>query len=335
MFRDYVRSEKPSMMVQSVRRQNADDAASSIVHNSFEKKNSASCRFCWFLTCVAIITCVTIAAATSFGGLRHVPIVVQQEEVSLGQRLHQLLTFHWEHRTQVAQIDNGSPLVRWHIVAASDMASSPQQGHSSGSGVQQAQAGLQLHSNRAPPDTQLRGSVHSGSSVVQLLAGIWLRGRNLCSDCDSRAHLSIAIQIVACISVLCLCLWLLAGCCRKAPAIEALPPMQAAEFVKPGVASAWSLAGDPKDIVEAFFELDRHRYSRTTSGSWFGAESNVVEAVAAMVPSITDVYFPEFLLLAQKRGPLADVLSRRSAKKQRFYKRASSSPSPDLQTAAS
>lgn len=334
MFRDFVRSETPSMMVQSVRRQSADNAASSIVHNAFEKKSSASWRSCWVLTCVAIITCVTIAAATSFGGLRRIPIVVQQEEVSLGQRLHQLLTFHWEHRTQVAQIDKGSPLVRWHIVDASDMVSSPQ-GHSSGSGVQQAQAGLQLDSKRAPPDMQLRGSVHSGSSVVQLLARTWLRCRNLCPDCDSRAHLSIAMRAVACISVLCWCLWVLAGCCRKASAIEALPPMQAAEFVKPGVASEWSFAGDPKDIVEAFFELDRNRYSRTTSGSWFGAESNVVEAVAAMVPNITDIYFPEFLLLAQKRGPLADVLSRRAAKKQNYYKRASSSPSRDLQTAAS
>lgn len=98
------------------------------------------------------------------------------------------------------------------------------------------------------------------------------------------------------------------------------------EIRKSDVPRLW--AEDDIDILEAFDDLDRGRQGfvhcktvRDLLGS-STTESDVIRAVAAMTPSYGVLFYPDFVRLAQRPGPLANVLAERGNRRQRHYERA-------------
>lgn len=77
------------------------------------------------------------------------------------------------------------------------------------------------------------------------------------------------------------------------------------------------------DMLEAFDDLDRRRRGFVDCESLHSllgdpaTESEVIRATAALVPSFGALFFTDFVSLAQRPGPLADVLTERAARRQR------------------
>lgn len=150
-------------------------------------------------------------------------------------------------------------------------------------------------------------------------------GGGLWRQATSPGRIAAQLALTACLP-LAAALLLVGGCLGSGAgkgAVDAPPP-------DPEATSATEMAGtrdmsqDDLDLLEAFDDLDRGRQGFVHCAAVHAllgsakTESDVVRAVAACTPNFGVLFYADFVRLARRPGPVADVLAARAGRRLRL-----------------